>query len=75
VKQRQQSIHQENVAIICPPYQTHDHSEHEPKRQLLGHAWVENFFGPLKREFVYHRHYATRAEATQDIFDVYRGAL
>ena len=36
---------------------------------------MKNFLGTLKRKFVYHRHYATRAEATQDIFDVYRGAL
>jgi putative transposase len=31
-------------------------------------ACVESFFGTLKRELVYHRHYATREEATQDIF-------
>ena len=38
-----------------------------------GNCWdnacVESFFGTLKRELVYHRHYATRAEATQDIFE------
>ena len=34
-----------------------------------GHACVESFFGTLKRELVYHRHYATRAEAKQDIFE------
>ena len=38
-----------------------------------GHCWdnacVESFFGTLKRELVYHRHYATREEATQDIFE------
>jgi len=37
------------------------------------HPWtnacVESFFGTLKREPVYHRHYATREEATQDIFE------
>jgi len=33
------------------------------------HACVERFFGTLKRELVYHRHYATRDEATQDIFE------
>ncbi len=32
-------------------------------------AWVESFFGTLKRELVYHRHYATREDATQDIFE------
>jgi putative transposase len=32
-------------------------------------AWVESFFGTLKRELVYHRRYATRNEATQDIFE------
>ena len=32
-------------------------------------ACVESFFGTLKRELVYHRHYATRDEATQDIFE------
>jgi transposase InsO family protein len=31
-------------------------------------ACVESFFGTLKRELVYHRHYATREDATQDIF-------
>ena len=38
-----------------------------------GNCWdnacVESFFGTLKRELVYHRHYATRAEAKQDIFE------
>lgn len=38
-----------------------------------GNCWdnacVESFFGTLKRELVYHRHYATREEATQDIFE------
>ena len=32
-------------------------------------ACVESFFGTLKRELVYHRRYATRNEATQDIFE------
>ncbi len=32
-------------------------------------ACVESFFGTLKRELIYHRHYATRQEATQDIFE------
>ncbi|BFU89960.1 MAG: transposase [Nitrospira sp.] len=38
-----------------------------------GNCWdqacVERFFGTLKRELVYHRQYATRAEATQNIFE------
>ena len=38
-----------------------------------GNCWdnacVESFFGTLKRELVYHRHYVTREEATQDIFE------
>jgi transposase InsO family protein len=33
------------------------------------HACVESFFGTLKRELVCHRHYATREDATQDIFE------
>ena len=38
-----------------------------------GNGWdnacVESFFGTLKRELVYHRHYATREDAKQDIFE------
>ena len=38
-----------------------------------GNCWdnacVESFFGTLKRELVYHRHCATREDATQDIFE------
>ena len=38
-----------------------------------GNCWdnacVESFFGTLKRELVYHRRYATREAATQDIFE------
>ena len=38
-----------------------------------GNCWdnacVESFFGTLKRELVYHRHYATRGDAKQDIFE------
>ena len=38
-----------------------------------GNGWdnacVESFFGILKRELVYHWRYATRDEATQDIFE------
>jgi putative transposase len=38
-----------------------------------GNCWdnacVESFFGTLKRELVYHRHYTTREDARQDIFE------
>jgi len=38
-----------------------------------GNCWdnacVESFFGTLKRERVYHRHYATREDAKRDIFE------
>jgi putative transposase len=44
-----------------------------PSMSRTGNCWdnacVESFFGTLKRELVYHRHYATRDEATQDIFE------
>jgi len=44
-----------------------------PSMSRTGNCWdnacVESFFGPLKRELVYHRHYATREDATQDIFE------
>ena len=39
------------------------------KGNCWDHACVESFFGTLKRELVYHRHYATREDATQDIFE------
>jgi putative transposase len=39
------------------------------KGNCWDNAYVESFFGTLKRELVYHRHYATRGEATQDIFE------
>jgi transposase InsO family protein len=54
---------------------THDHFvdllSHDMSRKGNGwdNACVESFFGMLKRELVYHRHYATREEATQDIFE------
>ena len=38
-----------------------------------GNCWdnacVESFFGTLKRELVYHRRYATRDDATREIFE------
>ena len=44
-----------------------------PSMSRTGNCWdnacVESFFGTLKRELVYHRRYATRDEATQDIFE------
>jgi len=44
-----------------------------PSMSRTGNCWdndcVESFFGTLKRELVYHRHYATREEAKQDIFE------
>jgi transposase InsO family protein len=43
-----------------------------PSMSRKGNCWdnacVESFFGTLKRELVYHQHYATRDEARQDIF-------
>ncbi len=38
------------------------------KGSCRDNACVESFFGTLKRELVYHRRYATREEAKQDIF-------
>jgi transposase InsO family protein len=44
-----------------------------PSMSCKGNCWdnacVESFFGTLKRELVYHRRYAIREEATQDIFE------
>ena len=44
-----------------------------PSMSRTGNCWdnacVESFFGTLKRELLYPRHYATRDEATQDIFE------
>jgi len=44
-----------------------------PSMSRNGNCWdnacVESFFGTLKRELVYERHYVTRAEAKQDIFE------
>ena len=39
------------------------------KGNCWDNACVESFFGTLKRELVYHQHYATRENATQDIFE------
>ena len=36
-------------------------------------APMESFFHTLKTELVHHRHYATRAEATRDIFAYIEG--
>ena len=35
----------------------------------LDNTCVESFFGTLKRELVYHRHYVTREDAKRDIFE------
>ena len=38
------------------------HPRHDPQHERTGNwdnACVESFFGTLKRELVYHRHYAT----------------
>ena len=44
-----------------------------PSMSRKGNCWdnacVESFFGTLKRELVYHRHYATRDDAKRDIFE------
>ena len=44
-----------------------------PSMSRNGNGWdnacVESFFGTLKRELVHHRHYATRDEAKQEIFE------
>lgn len=39
------------------------------KGNCWDNACVESFFGTLKRELVYHRHYAGREDAKQDIFE------
>ena len=44
-----------------------------PSMSRTGNCWdnacVESFFGTLTRELVYQRHYATRDDATRDIFE------
>ena len=48
-----------------------------PSMSRKGNCWdnacVESFFGTLKRELIHHRRYATRHEATQDIFEYMEG--
>nr|WP_090893575.1 IS3 family transposase [Candidatus Nitrospira nitrificans] len=48
-----------------------------PSMSRKGNCWdnacVESFFGTLKRELVYHRHYATRDEAKKEIFEYIEG--
>jgi len=39
------------------------------KGTCWNNACIERFFGTLKRELVYHRHYATREDAKRDIFE------
>jgi len=39
------------------------------KGNCWDNACIESFFGTLKRELVYHRHYATREDAKRDIFE------
>ena len=39
------------------------------RRHCWDNAGVESFVGTLKRELVYHRHYATREDAKRDIFE------
>ena len=44
-----------------------------PSMSRTGNCWdnacVESFFGTLKRELVYYRHYETRDEATRGLFE------
>ena len=39
------------------------------KGNCWDNACIESFFGTLTRELVYHRHYATREDATRDSFE------
>jgi transposase InsO family protein len=43
------------------------------KGDCYDNAPMESFFHTLKTELVYHRHHATRAEATRDIFAYIEG--
>jgi len=47
----------------------HMHCSMSRQGNCYDNAPVESFFGTLKTELVHHRHYATRAEATTDIFE------
>lgn len=44
-----------------------------PSMSRKGNCWdnacIESFFGTLKRELIHHRHYHTREEAKQEIFE------
>jgi hypothetical protein len=51
------------------PHYLTDSSPENDSRPRCFLSCVESFFGTLKRELVYHRRYATREEATQDIFE------
>jgi transposase InsO family protein len=57
-----------------PPYSFFLHSHGgtasmSRKGNCWDYACIESFFRTLKRELVYHRHYATRDGATRDIFE------
>ncbi|MGY4430771.1 transposase InsO family protein [Bradyrhizobium sp. F1.13.1] len=43
------------------------------KADCYDNAPMESFFHTLKTELVHHRHYATRTEATRDIFAYIEG--
>ena len=50
-----------------------------PSMSRKGNCWdnacVESFFGTLKRELVYHRHYATREDGDAGHLRIHRGVL
>jgi putative transposase len=49
------------------------HASMSRKADCYDNAPMESFFHTLKTELVHHRHYATRAEATRDIFAYIEG--